>query len=131
MAQKEIEMILARHLATYLAMPVFIVDTQGTLVFYNEPAERILGLRFEETGEIGVPEWTTRFTPTDAEGAPLPPGELPLVVAMNTLRPTHRSFYIFGLDQVRRHIEVTAFPVVGQADRYLGAMALFWELDQS
>ena len=39
MPQQEIEMILVRQLASYLAMPIFIVDPQGTLVFYNEPAE--------------------------------------------------------------------------------------------
>ena len=42
MAQKDIELILTRQLASYLATPVFIVDAIGTLVFYNEPAEVIL-----------------------------------------------------------------------------------------
>ena len=48
--QHEIEVILARHLAEYLAMPMFIVDPQGSLLFFNEPAEGILGIRYEETG---------------------------------------------------------------------------------
>ena len=34
-------------------MPVLVVDTTGTVVFYNESAERILGVRFDETGRIG------------------------------------------------------------------------------
>ena len=50
MSQKEIEVILTRQLATYLAMPIFVIDTQGTLLFYNESAEAILGRRFDETG---------------------------------------------------------------------------------
>jgi hypothetical protein len=29
-----------------------------------------------------------------------------------------------------REIEVTAFPLVGQADRFLGAIAIFWENPQ-
>ena len=37
MSQKEIEVILARQLASYLALPVFIVDLEGTLLFYNDP----------------------------------------------------------------------------------------------
>ena len=49
-AQKPIELILARQLATTLAMATFLVDPDGTLVFYNEPAERLLGLRFEIGG---------------------------------------------------------------------------------
>ena len=40
MSQKEIEQILIRQLASYLAMAVLIVDADGNLVFYNEPAEQ-------------------------------------------------------------------------------------------
>ena len=35
--------------------------------------------------------------------------------------------WLRGLDGTRRHVEVTAFPLVGQAGRFLGAVALFWE----
>jgi PAS domain-containing protein len=128
MSQKEIEVILTRQLASYLAMPVFIVDPQGTLVFYNEPAEMILGLRFDETGEMPAADWGTVFTPRDRTGSPLPPGALPLALALRECRPAHGDFYIRGLDLVLRHIEVTAFPLIGQADRNLGAVALFWEV---
>jgi PAS domain-containing protein len=128
MSQKEIEVILARQLSDYLAMPVFIVDPQGTLIFYNEPAERILGLRFEETGEMPAGEWATVFEPTDEAGQPLNPGRLPLIIALTERRPAHRDMWIRGLDSVLRHIEVTAFPLIGQAERFLGGIALFWEV---
>lgn len=128
MHQKEIEVILARQLASYLAMSIFIVDPQGTLLYYNEPAERILGRRFEETGEMPVGEWSTIFEPTDEAGRPLKPEALPLVIALNERRPAHGSFWINGLDGVQRHIEVTAFPLIGQAERYVGALAIFWEV---
>lgn len=75
-------MILFRQLASYLAMPVFLVDPVGNLVFYNESAERILGLRYEETGEMPVDEWSTVFVPCDESGEPLPPEALPLVQTM-------------------------------------------------
>ena len=52
MAQKPIELILMRQLASSLVMPIFLVDTSGTLVYYNEPAEQILGVRFDEIGEM-------------------------------------------------------------------------------
>ncbi len=128
MSQKEIEVILARQLADYLAMPIFIADPQGTLLFYNEPAERILGRRFDETGEMAVGEWSTIFRPTDETGKPLLPKSLPLVIALYEHRPAHGQFWIQGLDGVQRHIEVTAFPLIGQAERYLGAIAIFWEV---
>ncbi|MBI3800815.1 MAG: PAS domain-containing protein [Deltaproteobacteria bacterium] len=128
MSQKEIEVILTRQLASYLALPIFIVDPQGTLVFYNEPAEAILGLRFDETGEMAAAEWGTVFTPIDGAGSPLPPDTLPLTIALRERRSAHGDFYIRGLDLVLRHIEVTAFPLIGQAHRDLGAVALFWEV---
>jgi PAS domain-containing protein len=127
MTQKAIEVILARQLADNLAMPIFIVDPQGTLIFYNEPAQRLLGVRFEETGEMPAAEWATAFQPMDAQGAPIPPAGLPLIAALEKREPAHRTFWIKALDGELRHLQVTAIPLVGQADRFLGAMAIFWE----
>ena len=127
-SQKEIELILARQLASYLVMPIFIVDPQGNLIYYNEPAEVILGRHFEETGEMPVEVWSTLFNPTDETGKPLAPESLPLVIALTEHRPAHRDMWIQGLDGVRRLIEVTAFPINGQAERYLGALAIFREV---
>ena len=63
MAAHEIEIILNRQLADCLSIPVFITDTVGNLIFYNEPAEEVLGKRFEDTGEMPVEEWSTVFKP--------------------------------------------------------------------
>ncbi len=128
MSQKEIEIILTRQLASYLALPIFIVDPEGNLIFYNERAELILGQQFEETGEMPAETWATIFRPIDEKGELLAAESLPLMVALAERRPAHRRFWIRGLDNVLRHIEVSAFPIVGQADRHLGALALFWEV---
>lgn len=127
MAEKAIELILLRQLATHLTMPVFVIDDGGTLVYYNEPAETLLGLRYDETGEMPVNEWGSLFTPRNDDGEPLPPHELPIVVALEKGRPTHGSFSIRGLDGVPRHISVTALPIDGQSGRRLGAVAIWWE----
>lgn len=127
MAQKAIELILARQLASCLAMPIFIVDRAGVLVFYNEPAEKVLGLRFDETGEMGADEWATKFEATDDDGAAMPRESIPLYVALAEHQPAHGTFWIRGLDGQRRYIAVTAFPIIGQAERHLGAIAIFWE----
>jgi len=128
MTQKEIEVILTRQLASYLAMPIIIIDPAGTLLFYNEPAELLLGLRFEETGELPAGEWTRIIAPTDEQGTPLALEARPLMIALTERRPTHEEIWVVGLDQVRRHIEITAFPLIGQAGRHLGAVAIFWEV---
>ncbi|MGE5140455.1 MAG: PAS domain-containing protein [Rudaea sp.] len=130
MSQKDIEVILARNLASYLAVPMFIVDPAGTLLYYNEPAELILGLRYEEAGEMPIADWSTRFTPTDESGGPFAADALPLAIALNKRATNSARFWIRKADNTRSHIEVTAFPLIGQADRYLGAIALFWELPE-
>jgi PAS domain-containing protein len=127
MAQKPIELILMRLLASSLVMPVFLVDASGTLVFYNEPAEQILGTRFDETGEMPASEWTTRWEPSNADGAPLVPERLPLMVALEQCRPAHGELWIRGGEGGRRHIQATAIPLVAVSERLLGAAAIFWE----
>lgn len=127
MTQREIEIILTRQLASYLALPIFITDPVGTLVFYNEPAEAILGRRFEETGEMPLAEWGQIYTAADPAGMALSVEELPLTIALRERRPAHRRMTIRGLDGVHREIEVTALPLIAQAGRHLGAVALFWE----
>lgn len=130
MSQQEIEVILARHLAEYLAMPIFIVEPNGGLLFYNESAEAILGLRYDETGPMPATEWATVFQPVDEDGKALSPDDLPLMIALTQHHPAHRNFWIRGLDGALRQIAVTAFPLKVQADRFLGALAIFWEVSK-
>lgn len=128
MTQREVELILVRQLASYLTLPIFLVDPAGNLIYYNEPAELLLGRRYDETGEMAVEEWGTVFVPRDSDGVPLPPTALPLVRALTNHRPEHGRMIIDGLDGARRTLDVTALPLVGQHGRELGAMAVFWEV---
>jgi PAS domain-containing protein len=128
MAQQEVEVILARHLAEHLALPMFIVDPQGNLIFFNEPAEAVLGLRFGDTGLMPASEWSTMFEPVDQAGKPIVPQELPLMIAMTQYHPAHKGFWIRGLDQKIRQIELTAFPLLGQSGNISGAVSIFWEV---
>ena len=50
--------------------------------------------------------------------------------ALRERRPGHRAIRARGLDGVWRNVEVTAVPIVGQGQRQLGAMVIFWEADQ-
>lgn len=131
MAQHEIEIILTRQLASCLATPVFLVDPEGTLLYFNEPAEEVLGQRFDEAGVMPAERWSTIFSPTDEAGQPIPPESLPLVVALTEGQPAHGRFWIRGLDRVPRYIEVTAFPLIGVGGRFVGAVAIFWEAGAS
>ena len=127
MSQKAVELILMRQLASSLAMPIFLVDPAGNLLFYNEPAEQLLGSRYDETGEMSVGQWSSFFTPIGEDGAPLPGEALPLNIALHKHRAAHLAFWIRGLDGVSRKIGATAFPLEGQGGRQLGAVGIFWE----
>ena len=129
MAQREIEIILMRQLASYLAVPIFVVDPAGTLLFYNEPAEVLLGRVFDEAGEMPMGEWSTIFRPTDDDGRPLAPDELPLVVTIKQRQPARRALWIVGLDGVPRKVDILAFPLIGQGNRLLGAAAVLWDVN--
>ena len=123
----EIEIILNRQLADCLAIPAFITDTKGNLIFYNEPAEDILGMRFEETGEMPVEKWSTVFKQSDENGNIIPPDDLPLVKTLKHALPHHKTFWIESLKGKRQKISVTAYPIIGRASNFLGAVAIFWK----
>ncbi len=123
----EIEIILNRQLADCLSIPVFITDTSGNLIFYNEPAEEIFGKRFEDTGEMPVEQWSTMFRPVDEAGAMLLPDELPLVKTLQNATPHHKTFWIESLQGKNQKISVTSYPIVGRTGKMSGAVAIFWK----
>lgn len=129
MAQQTIELILFRQLATLLSVPVFLVDDRGDLVFMNEAAEQLLGIRFDDLDEFPFASWTTQFAARAPGGAPMKTEDLPLAQAVLHRRPAHGTLRITGRDGVDRTIETTAFPLEGGRGRLLGAVAMFWEHD--
>ena len=121
-----IEIILNRQIADCLAIPVFITDTAGNLLFYNEPAEEILGRRYEDTGEMAVEEWGTIFKNKNELGEALPADELPLVKTLKNQSPYHMTFWIESLQGKSEQISVTSYPIIGRSGTFLGAVAIFW-----
>lgn len=128
MSQKSTELILLRQLATYLNTPIAIVDTEGNLVFFNEAAEHILGLKFTETGEMSAETWGTIFSQQDDHGTPIPPEELGLTISFTQLRPVYQQLYLKGLyTNTIKHIEAFSMPIINPLDQVLGAIVFFPE----
>jgi PAS domain-containing protein len=124
---KDVVLILTRELATNLATAMFVTDADGHLVFYNEPAERILGRPFAAAGEIAADEWQTLFSVETLEGQPLPLAEMPSGIAFLERRPAHGTLRITGLDGTKHELSVTAFPLFKRGREFLGMVAIFWE----
>jgi PAS domain-containing protein len=103
-----------------------IVDATGTVVFYNEPAERILGVRL--TGRLS-PEDTERLVElSDDPTVGQDDAGRPVAITLQQRRPAHaRRWLLRRSDRVRLRVEITAFPLIDQEERLLGAVAMFWE----
>lgn len=129
--QQAVELILVRRWASMLVMPVFIVGADGTLLYFNEAAEPLIGQRFEESGPLPVDEIGQAFDTRELDGSPIPTDELPLAIAMFKRRPAHRRLRYRALDGKEREVEITAMPLIGQGGRFLGALSLFWETEEA
>src|SRR5262249_16202234 len=127
MGSYEIEIILNRQLADCLSLPVFITDTAGDLIFYNEAAEKILGRRFEETARMPKETVATALNPLGYGVKALPPEELPLVRTLRDVYPYHKSLRIESLDGMTHDISVTSYPIISRSGNFLGAVAIFWK----
>ena len=128
MAKRPVEIVLMRQLASYLAVPILIVDRNLDLLFFNESAEPILGRRFDETGEIRRGEWSRLFQQADANGIPIPREQRPLVRAIDHNQPSHLRYWLTGLDGVARVIEGIGFPLETREAGLIGAAGIFWEV---
>jgi PAS domain-containing protein len=126
--QKPIELILARNLLSSISTPAFLVDDDGTLVFFNEAAGAVVGRRFEETGSMAAQEWGEAFGPVDSGGSPIPWDRLPMTVALREGRPMHARAKIHNQQGDLHEIEVSALPIVGTGG-FRGAMAVFWPVE--
>lgn len=127
--RQEIEVILTRQLAGYLALPMVIVDPSHQVLFYNESAELMFGRRFDEGGPVPWAGWSQAFHFVDDRGDPIPSEQMPLALALRHRRLAHRSLWLRGLDGVTRHVDEIAIPLIGNAGRFVGAVAVFTEIE--
>lgn len=130
MAQFAVEIILLRQWAAHMAIPIYICLADGSLAYYNEPAENLLGRSFAEAQQMPFEQLTELFHAATMEGEPIQPNELPLGVALLRQRPSHMKLRITALDQASRVLEISAFPLTAQGGTHLGAVAMFWEAEE-
>src|SRR5262249_36544600 len=124
--QKDLVLILARDMAARLATPMFVVDAVGTLVFFNEAAEALLGGTFADIGGGAVDGWGGRCGRVGEDGTPIERKAPPRGIALREGRPAHRALSGIGADGVTRRIPATAIPLQRHPGQTVGAVALFW-----
>ena len=129
--QRAIEIILMKQLASLLATPIIIVDLNGDLVFFNEPAERILSRRFEDVRGMSRGDWLTNVHARLPDGSLIKVDDRALIKAVDRDEPSHVRFHIENFGGDDREIEGVAFPMFGQSGRKLGAVGVFWEIEEA
>jgi PAS domain-containing protein len=129
MAAMPLEMIEARSLTSRLRTASFLVDPEGTLVYFNDAAAELLGITFEAAGRMAPGTWGTRFAPREPGGRELPVEELPLSIAVRWGRPCFARMRITAADGTDREIEVSAFPIM-RGEIQAGAVAIFWPVEE-
>jgi PAS domain-containing protein len=119
-------LILARELAANLATPMYLIDAEGTLVFFNEAAELMLGRRYSEVGPITALEFGTMLEPAYLDGTPMRRRDSPAGVAFYRHEPCHRTLLATTLEGTREQFEVTAYPLFGHVGDMHGVLTVFW-----
>jgi PAS domain-containing protein len=125
-AQKHLILILARELASNLATPTLICDAEGTMIFFNEAAEEIVGGPFADIGEIPMAEFSAGFEPRTRNHKPLSEERRPTRIALEERRAAHEQLVVTSRDGVERQVAITAFPLFAHADEFVGMIAIFW-----
>ena len=124
---RSLPLILARELAANLATPMFLIDATGTLVFYNEAAELMLGKTFAEMGEVTANEFGAMLDLADPDGTPVRRRDTPAGIAFIERAPSHKRLVATTLDGKRGTFEVTAYPLFGHVEDMHGVLTVFWE----
>jgi len=124
---KPLPLILARELASNLATPMFLLDALGTLVFFNDAAEMLIGKPFADLGEIPAGEFGAVMELATPEGAPVRRRDTPAGLAFFERKPAHETLLATGYDGVRRMVEATAYPLFGAVGEMCGVVSVFWE----
>jgi PAS domain-containing protein len=123
-------LIQARNLVTNLALPAFLTDSDGQLLFFNDAAANLLGRRFEEVGRLGQEEWGHQVGPFDGEGRPIATDSLPLARALREGHPAQGRFYARLGERGLQEVEVSALPLV-EPGNYEGALIVFWPVEEA
>jgi PAS domain-containing protein len=124
---KSLPLIRARELASNLATPMFLLDGNGTLVFYNDAAELLLGKSFGEVGEISGLVLGEMLQLRDEHGEQMRRRDSPAGVAFYERKPAHRCVQVTVFDGSQRVVEATAYPLFGAGDTLHGVVTVFWQ----
>lgn len=128
-AQRNLILILARSFAAQLATAVYLFDAEGTIIYYNEAAERLSGRPFIEGAGMTADEWMSRGHPLDEEGHEVPFESLPLGTTMLKREPAHGVTKFRTANGDYHRFENVTFPLFAHTEDFVGVVAIVWPLE--
>jgi PAS domain S-box-containing protein len=116
--------IPAQALLKNLPVPVYVVDAQGRIVFFNAAAEAFGG-RKPVLGEL----WSVSWRLYRPDGTLLPDEQYPLTVALNECRPV-RDIEVLGERQDGSRVPFMPYPtpLFDEHDQLVGALNILIDL---
>lgn len=127
--QRNLVLILARAFAAQIATAVYLLDEEGTVIYYNESAERLTGRPFIEGAGLKVDEWMAQALPRDETGELIAIENLPLGTAMLKREPAHGVVTFRLRDGTDQRIEAVTFPLLAHTEDFVGTFSFIWPLE--
>ena len=128
--QRNLILILARAFAAQLATAVFLLDPEGTVIYYNEAAERLTGRPFIEGAGLTAEDWLSRTRPRDEGGVEVGVQDLPLGTTMLKQEPSHGIVIFSTADGVDRRVETASFPLFAHTEDFVGSFSIMWPIEE-
>ena len=128
---RSLPLILARELASNLATPMFLLDSEGTLVYFNDAAALLLGKTFAEVGEISSLEFAASLKVSTLDHVPLRGRDTPSGIAFFQHKPAHLHVLASSYDGIRRAYEATSYPLLGATGEMHGVVVVFWPVEST
>jgi PAS domain-containing protein len=109
---------------------VFLLDPEGTIIYYNEAAERLTGRPFIEGAGSTAEDWLSRTRPRDEEGVEVGVQDLPLGTTMLKQEPSHGIVIFSTADGVDRRVETASFPLFAHTEDFVGSFSVVWPIEE-
>ena len=93
-ATPSLPLILAREFAANVATPFLVIDREGTLVYFNEHAERLIGSTSGDLCPLPESAWRQRFSIERLDGSEVADEESPSATARRERRPVHETLVL-------------------------------------
>jgi PAS domain-containing protein len=114
-------LILARSLSENLAVPCFVINDGGAVVWFNESAERLIGRSAPETPELSASELVDLLAASTDDGSPVDPETLPFFRALADRIPAVQPLRVSGADGTE-WVDSAALPLLGPDGELLGVL---------